>query len=137
MNNSATGINDIYFDSFFQKRIVDPNGISVTDINAGLRNLFYMFNEQSDSLDAIEKFFVTDIEAGYPDLIAKKSSLGSQHYWWWITMLNRLENPMTDFKTNWIYSINDSGQISLFINQTNENGSSNNNTRIGKTIELN
>ena len=38
-------INDISLDSFFQDRIVDPNGVSVTDINAGVRNLFYEFNE--------------------------------------------------------------------------------------------
>lgn len=129
-------INDISLDSFFQDRIVDPNGVSVTDINAGLRNLFYNFNEYENNFTPDEKYFVSEIEEGYPDLVAKRSILGNQDYWWWITLLNRLENPMTDFKTNWVYSINNYTQISDFINTTNEETSSNN-SRLGKVVELN
>lgn len=129
-------INDISLDSFFQDRIIDPNGVSVTDINAGLRNLFYNFNEYENNFTPDEKYFVSDIEEGYPDLVAKKSILGNQDYWWWITLLNRLENPMTDFKTNWVYSINSYIQISDFINTTNEETSSNS-SRLGKVVELN
>jgi len=129
-------INDTSLDSFFQDRIVDPNGVSVTDINAGLRNLFYNFNEYENNFTPDEKYFVSDIEEGYPDLVAKKSILGNQDYWWWITLLNRLENPMTDFKTNWVYSINSYAQISDFINTTNEETSSNS-SRLGKVVELN
>ena len=44
---------------------------------------------------------------------------------------------MTDFKENWLYSIVDYSQIQNFINQTNENVSSNNSSRIGKVVELN
>lgn len=129
-------INDISLDSFFQDRIVDPNGVSVTDINAGLRNLFYNFNEYENNFTPDEKYFVSEIEEGYPDLVAKRSILGNQDYWWWITLLNRLENPMTDFKTNWVYSINNYTQISDFINTTNEKTSSNS-SRLGKVVELN
>ena len=128
-------INDISLDSFFQDRIVDPNGVSVTDINAGLRNLFYNFNEYENNFTPDEKYFVSEIEEGYPDLVAKRSILGNQDYWWWITLLNRLENPMTDFKTNWVYSINNYTQISDFINTTNEETSSNS-SRLGKVVEL-
>ena len=39
--------NDIELDSFFQSRITDNNNVSVTDINAGLVNLFSYFNEKS------------------------------------------------------------------------------------------
>lgn len=134
---AVRGVNDLYFNSFFQKRIVDTNGISVTDINDGLRNLFVNFNEWADNFTPTQRFFVNDIVEGYPDLIAKKSILRNQEYWWWITLLNRLENPMKDFKSNWVYAINDTNQIINFINQTNENVSSNNNDRIGKVIELN
>lgn len=137
MSIAIKSLNDIRFNSFFQDRIVDPNGISVTDINAGLRNLFYNLNEEAEQFTPSEKFFVTEIEAGYPDLIAKKSELNNQAFWWWITVLNRLENPMTDFKENWLYSIVDYSQIQNFINQTNENVSSNNSSRIGKVVELN
>ena len=137
MSNTVKGLNATSFDSFFQERVVDPNGVSVTDINAGLRNLFYNFNEYADTFETTERYFVDDVEMGYPDLIAKKSILGSQSYWWWITLLNRLENPMTDFKVNWAYSIVNELQVTNFINETNENISSNNNNRIGKVIELN
>lgn len=137
MSIAIKSLNDIRFNSFFQDRIVDPNGISVTDINAGLRNLFYNLNEEAEQFTPSERFFVTEIEAGYPDLIAKKSELNNQAFWWWITVLNRLENPMTDFKENWLYSIVDYSQIQNFINQTNENVSSNNSSRIGKVVELN
>lgn len=133
---TVIGVNDIEFDSFFQERIVDHNGISVTDINAGLRNLFTSFNEYADEFTDEERYFVNDIDAGYPDLIAKKSILSSQKYWWWITLINRLENPMSDFKANWVYSIVNVNQISSFINKTNETTESSN-SRIGKVVELN
>lgn len=133
---TVIGVNDIEFDSFFQERIVDHNGVSVIDINAGLRNLFTSFNEYADEFTDEERYFVNDIDAGYPDLIAKKSVLGSQRYWWWITLINRLENPMSDFKANWVYSIVDANQISSFINKTNETTESSN-SRIGKVVELN
>lgn len=136
MLDTVKGINSVEFDSFFQERIVDPNGISVTDINAGLYNLFASFNEQADDFTPIERYFVDDIDTGYPDLIAQKSMLGNQRYWWWITLLNRLENPISDFKSDWVYSIVEQSQINSFINKTNETSESNNN-RIGKVVELN
>ena len=129
-------INDTTFNSFFQERIVDNNGVSVTDINAGLKNLYTNFNESFDRFTEDERFYVKENEEGYPDLIAKRSVLNDQSFWWWVLLINRLENPMTDIKANWIYSILDYYQISNFIDQTNETSSSNNN-RIGKTIELN
>jgi len=136
MSDTTKFLNDISLDSFFQDTIVDNNGVAVTDINRGLQNLFSQFNERADDFTPTERYFVNDIEEGYPDLIARKSLLGDQAYWWWILLLNRLENPMTDLKENWVYSINDSSQIENFINYTNETSSSNN-SRIGKTIELN
>jgi hypothetical protein len=45
--------------------------------------------------------------------------LGSQDYWWWILFLNRLDDPLTAIKENWIYSINSRAQISSFITETN------------------
>ena len=135
--SSTKFINDINFDSFFQERILDNNGISVTDINAGLINLFKTFNENADSFTEQELFFVSDVEEGYPDLVAAKSILGNQRFWWWILLLNRLEDPIKDIKANWIYPINPSGQILTFINNSNESNNSNNNDRIGKVIDLN
>ena len=32
--------NDVNYDSYFQDTIVDPNGITVCDMNAGLNNLY-------------------------------------------------------------------------------------------------
>lgn len=130
-------LNDTNLDSFFQERIIDNNGVSVTDINAGLVNLFTKFNEEADNFFEEQRYLVSEFEEGYPDLIAKHSILRDQQYWWWILLLNRLEDPMTDFQPNWIYSINDKTQIDSFINKTNETGTSNDNKRIGTIVELN
>lgn len=130
-------INDTTFDSFFQERIIDNNGVSVTDINAGLKNLYVNFNEYADKFYDSERIYISENMEGYPDLVAKQSILNDQRLWWWVLIFNSLENPMTDLKANWIYSIANYSQISNFINQTNENGSSNNNERIGKVVELN
>lgn len=130
-------LNDTSFDSFFQQTILDNNGIAVTDINAGLRNLFGTFNENSDKIEERQRYLVSEFEEGFPDLIALHAITGSQDYWWWITMLNRLEDPMIDFKANWIYSINSQFQISDLIDKSNENGSTAANERYGELVELN
>lgn len=135
--NTTKFINDVNFDSFFQERILDNNGISVTDINAGLVNLFKTFNENADNFEEQELFFVSDIEDGYPDLVATKSILKNQRFWWWILLLNRLEDPILDIKANWIYPINSTAQILNFINNSNESNNSNNNSRLGRVVELN
>lgn len=134
---STNYLNDESFNSFFQQKIVDNNGIAVTDINLGLRNLFDTFNEKAEYIFESERYIVSDNDAGYPDLIAMNSILGSQRYWWWITLLNRLENPMTDFKSNWVYSINSQETINYIINASNDVNNSTNNSRIGKLVELN
>lgn len=130
-------LNDINLDSFFQERILDNNGVSVTDINAGLVNLFTKFNEEAESFSEEQHYLVSEFEEGYPDLIAMHSILSHQQYWWWILLLNRLENPMTDLKTNWVYSINSEQQINDFINKSNDTGKNDSNKRIGTIVELN
>ncbi|MBR2245920.1 MAG: hypothetical protein IJ880_02640 [Bacilli bacterium] len=130
-------LNSIYLDSFFQERILDNNGVSVTDINSGLVNLFTKFNEEADNFSEEQRFLVSEFEEGYPDLIAKHSILGDQEYWWWVLLLNRLEDPMEDLKSNWMYSINSKSQIDNFINKSNDTGNSDNNKRIGSVVELN
>lgn len=122
------------FDSFFQETIIDNNGIPVTDINLGLQNLFVNFNENPDAFYDKSRIYISEIEEGYPDLVAKET-FDSQDYWWWFLLTNRLENPMADIKANWTYSIVDSIQIQDFINTVNNTESSNN--RIGKLVDLN
>lgn len=134
---STTTLNDIPFHSFFQEVIIDNNGIPVTDINAGLYNLFVTFNEKAKDFNEVQRYLVAEYEEGYPDLVAKHSALSNDQYWWWLLLLNRLENPMTDIKANWIYSINSQENIQEFINYSNENASSNTNKRIGTIVELN
>lgn len=130
--------NAINFDSFFNKTIKDQNNNTVTDINAGLDNLFTYFNDVADSLYEVQNYLVSEYEEGYPDLVANNSALGSQEYWWWILLLNRLEDPLIDIKYNWVYSINSEQQINNFIESSNNNATNNEeNTRIGSVIELN
>lgn len=130
--------NSVSFDSFFTEIITDNNGISGTDINAGLKNLYEFFNENANSLEEVQNYLVGEIEEGYPDLVAKRSVLGSQDYWWWILLLNRLDNPLEDIKYNWVYSINSSEQINNFIeNSNNNNNETKADSRLGSIVELN
>ena len=129
--------NDIELDSFFQSRITDNNNVSVTDINAGLVNLFSYFNEREANMTETQRYMVRDFEEGYPDLVSRNSILSDQVYWWWILLANRLENPMTEIKPNCIYSILSRTDINDFINKSNENIDSQRNDRIGSIVELN
>jgi hypothetical protein len=134
----TNALNSITFDSFFQSRILDNNNVSVADINKGLQNLFKTFNENEERLFfETEKYIVSEYEDGYPDLIARNCQLGQLQYWWWIVLLNRLENPTTDLKTGWAYAINPPEQITEFINISNSDNSTNANSRIGTLVELN
>lgn len=133
---STNSLNATNFDSFFQEMILDNNGIAVTDINAGLVNLFKTFNEEADNFSEVERYLVGEFEEGYPDLVAKNSNLANTKYWWWICLLNRLENPMTDIKANWVYAINSPATINSFINKSNQIMSTSN-RRIGTIVELN
>lgn len=137
MSTNRSYLNSISFASFFQEVILDNNGIPVTDINAGLQNLFVNFNENADNFFDEQRFYVSENEEGFPDLVAYLSILGDQNYWWWVLLLNRLENPFLDIKVNWIYSINSADQIQSFINNTNETNSSRSTNRLGKLVELN
>ena len=133
---STNSLNATNFDSFFQETILDNNGVAVTDINAGLINLFKTFNEEADNFSEVERYLVGEFEDGYPDLVAKNSNLANTKYWWWICLLNRLENPMTDIRANWIYAINSPATINSFINKSNQIMSISN-RRIGTIVELN
>lgn len=92
-------------------------------------------NDNWHSFGEVQRYLVSEDEDGFPELVAKHSALGSQEYWWWILFLNRLDNPLTDIKENWIYSINSRNQISNFITETNttENKVE---SDIGKTIKI-
>ena len=134
---STKTFNDVELDSFFQERIIDNNGISVTDINAGLTNLFGFFNEKEDTMFETQRYMVKEYEEGYPDLVARNSILSDQIYWWWILLMNRLENPFMDVKKHWVYSILDRTDIDSFVNKSNENVDSQRDKRIGSIVELN
>lgn len=134
----SSGIeNGIAFDSFFSEIIKDNNGKTVTDVNAGLVNLYDFFNDKAPLLNAKEGYLVSDFEHGFPDLVARNSYLGSQDYWWWILLLNRLDNPFEDIKTNYIYSINDNNTIDALISDSNITKEQQGTNRVGSIVELN
>lgn len=130
-------VNNINFDSYFDKTVVDNNGNTVTDINAGLDNLFVYFNTAEYNLTTTQSYLVSEYEEGYPDLVAYRSILGSQQYWWWVLLLNKLDDSFTDIKYNWVYSINDAQQINSFIENSTEANTSEDENRLGKVVELN
>lgn len=130
-------VNNINFDSYFDKTVIDNNGNTVTDINAGLDNLFAYFNTAEYNLTTTQSYLVSEYEEGYPDLVAYRSILGSQQYWWWVLLLNKLDDSFTDIKYNWVYSINDAQQINSFIENSTEANTSEDENRLGKVVELN
>lgn len=127
--------NNIKYDSFFTERIVDNNGQDCSDVNAGLKKLYQGLNDNWYSFEEMQRYLVSQDEDGYPELVAKHSILGSQDYWWWILFLNRLDDPLTAIKENWIYSINSTDQISSFITETN-NLENRVESEIGKKIKI-
>lgn len=134
----ASGIeNSITLDSFFSETIKDNNGKTVTDVNAGLVNLYDYFNDIAPLLTPQEGYIVSKFEEGFPDLVARNCYLGNQSYWWWILLLNRLDNPFEDIKVNTIYSINDNGTINDFISDSNITKEQQTTSRIGTIVELN
>ena len=129
--------NTIKYDSFFTDIITDNKGVSVCDINAGLNNLYKYFNENASQFEEVQRYYVPEPEAGYPDLVAYKSVLGSQDYWWWVLLLNRQDDGYHGLKSNWVYSINSNTQIDTFIQNSTSADEASNDDRIGSIVELN
>lgn len=111
--------NTIKYDSFFSEKTVDNNGRECCDVNTGLKKLYYALNNEWYNFGEMQRYLVSGDEDSYPELVAKHSILGSQEYWWWVLFMNRLDDPLTAIKENWIYSINSTDQISSFITETN------------------
>lgn len=129
--------NTISYDSYFQDRIVDPNGISVCDINKGLDNLYKYFVDTKDQFYTSQRYLVPEQEEGYPDMVAYKSILGSQAFWWWVLLINELDDGFQGIKQNWAYSIVNSNQVSTFIQNSTSAEEASNDERIGTVVELN
>ena len=129
--------NSINYDSFFTKTVVDPNGVTVCDMNAGLDNLYKYFNDYADRFDTAQRYFVPEHEEGYPDLIAARSILGSQDFWWWVLLLNRQDDAFEGLKQNWVYSIATGTQVETFIQDSTTAKEASSDDRIGTVIELN
>jgi len=129
--------NDVNYDSYFKETIVDPKGVTVCDMNAGLNNLYKYFNETADQLDTVQRYFVPEYQEGYPDLVAARSILGSQVFWWWVLLINRQDDAFEGLKQNWVYSVITGTQISSFIQNSTSTNEASSNNRISTVIELN
>lgn len=132
--NTACSVN---MDSFFPDVIVDPNGIAVTDINAGLDTLFRMFNEEAPKYTESQNYLVKDFEEAYPELVAKNSIMANEAYWWWLLLVNRIEDPFVEIAKFWVLSILNTNDINSLIETGNTIVENKNNQRIGNIIELN
>lgn len=122
-------------ESYFADVILDNNGQSATDINKGLMNLFIPVIESRVS--EVENYLVSDIEDGYPDLVAKNSALDSPSLWWWLLIMNGLDDSLAGIKSNWIYSINSQEQLSSINDEIINGEYSATESRLGETVELN
>lgn len=129
--------NTVRLNSFFSKQITDNNGKTCSDINAGLVNLFGFLNESTINLETSQRYLVSEYEDGYPDLVAKNSNFGSEDYWWWLLILNRLEDPLTEIRYNWVYGIKSAEQVNSLIESSNTNNDNSSDSRLGTVVELN
>ena len=132
--NTVCSVN---MDSFFPDVIVDSNGVAVTDINAGLETLFRMFNEEAPKYTESQNSLVKDFEEAYPELVAKNSIMANEAYWWWLLLVNRIENPFVEIAKFWVLSILNTNDINSLIETGNTIVENKNNQRIGNIIELN
>jgi len=132
--NTACSIN---LDSFFPEIITDPNGVSITDINAGIDTLFRMFNEEEPRYTESQYYLVREFEEAYPELVAKNSVLESQAYWWWILLISRLEDPFVEVKRHWALPILSKTDVNSLVETSNKIVENKSTQRIGNVIELN
>ena len=128
------------FNTFFENRVIDNNGISVTDINTGLNSLFakYVANEQNINED--QRYLVPENEENYSDLVAAHCIINDPKLWWWFLLTNRLDDPLKDVEANYTYSAVSQIQMENVIDDVWANGietAENTESRIGKIIELN
>jgi len=93
------------FDYYFQAQTTDNNGQTCTDINIGLKNLFEPFCEEKPTMTSSQRILVSEVEEGYPDLVAYKSILNNQDLWWWVLLACRLDDAFEGIKSNYIYPI--------------------------------
>lgn len=122
------------FSSYFNSTIVDNNGIAVSDINLGIKELYENIILPSDKSD-YKLFVVTEDEQGFPDLIARKY-FGDQNLWYYFLLSNALEDPFKEITLGWAYGIVDSDLTSNTI-ETAEEKNLDAQSRIGTTVTLN
>lgn len=104
---------NLNFASYFSNIIVDNNGNTCSDINAGLQALFSEFAQQRPYLSSIQKYFVAEFEEGYSDLVALNSMLGESQLWWWILLACRYDDALKYPEKNTILPIFEPIDLSL------------------------
>lgn len=122
------------FSSYFNETIVDNNGIAVSDINVGIKNLYDNVILPTDDSD-YKLFVVTEEDQGFPDLIAYKY-FGDQNYWYFFLLSNGIEDPFKEVTLGWAYGIVETSEAVNNI-QVAEEKSLEAQSRIGTTVTLN
>lgn len=125
-----------HFSYWFQDTILDNNGESVSDINAGIVKLIPdTLDKINDVSNSISRFIVPDCQIGMPD-VAAKCFYYDENMWWYICYGNLLMNPFTEYTNNLMYFTVDEQIIEdQDINLNNQNVD--NKSKIGTIIELN
>lgn len=90
---------------FFSKKVTDNNGQCCSDINAGLIELFSEFNEQRPLMQSKQRYFVSELDEGYPDAVAHNSFLSDENLWWWVLLGCRFDDALVYPKANTILPI--------------------------------
>jgi hypothetical protein len=121
---------------WFEDRIVDNNGVSVSDINAGLVKLIPgLIDDLNDTSNTHTRFVLNEEQEGMPDDVASRI-YENQNLWWYICLANLLDNPFDEFKTSMIYYAFD-GQYLTAHQVEQEASKQSKESKIGKIITLN
>lgn len=119
----------------FSDTIVDNNGVTVSDINKGLKNYFpLVFDKITHNAEKSSSVLVDNTKEAYPDLLAYKL-YDTMDMWFFFLVSNFIDDPFEDINVNYVYySYNDELLDDVDSNATS---TTTDNSRIGTTIELN
>jgi len=124
------------FSYWFSDRIIDNNGNTVSDINAGITKLIPdMIDELNDTSNEHTRFIIPDCQVSMPD-VAAKSFYNYENLWWYLCLSNLITNPFNEYNSNLLYyafTLNILKSHDINTNNSNKNTKS----KIGTIIELN
>lgn len=119
----------------FSEKIIDHNGESVSDINAGLKKYYpLVWDSVTHNAEKVTPIIVDNIKEANPDLIAHKM-YDDMSMWFFFLLSNFIDDPFSEIVVNYIYYIYNAALLDEI--ESNATSSEIGSNRIGTTITLN